>query len=984
MAKTIPFNIRLKIDGKDVVVTCRRDVEKLGDALGNAKNKSREFGESVRSLASVTMSFRNAFDAIQNLTSAMSPYIEKANAAAIAQTKLTTVMRERMAATTSDVNAINAAVSAQTKLGVVGGTVQRSGLQQLATFARYKTTLTTLLPAMNNLLTQQKGLNATSEDAVTVANLIGKALTGQTSALRRVGITFSDAQANAIKAGKEGERAAMIAEIITQNVGNMNAELAKTDAGRVKQLSNSFGSLMVRIGTALSPYQAALAQLGQLGMAVTGAVQLGTALLGCGRAAVTAAVSIAKIPVVASLVSQASVGLRAVMATLTAALTGTAVGATTAAVAMRTLLIASGVGIAIAALSAIVVGLGSQFREAAKAEDAHSVAMETSKTSAAELKQKLQDLNSQVEQNRGQLYQDIAMTKNWHGTKAQEKKIVEQLNSRYGETMGYFSSVAEWYQALIKNSEAYCRQLVIEAQMRAYANQMAANDMKIRELRYDDKGNLRRYSTRRKTQADQMGMNVGLAISDKVTPVGVDFYKPIKGTSELDKVNAQLSVLYRERRRYQNRLNMLTKEAASIKMPEMGSITPPSLGGGTGKGGKGGKGGKTPKVKTGTGARTGTGRNTPSAVDTQKPDITDGISNIEQLDVALQVLYTTLANLPQGKIQEALEISENISELESYRKKLEDIETQRGALTLKGAMEGIAGNTPGNTQQANLAGMFLPSADDLHKQMRGLARVTDTSIIASIDIRNNQAEELRRQIETVINAVQAGDIGENMGQQLVEGLNNQLQSIGKKGRPFKQLMKDSDATAEKLNYATDAVSKMGSSLSSMGDTFEMPELNIAGTIAQAIANMVMAYSQSQQMAAKMGPWAWVAFAATGLAELVAIISSIHGATGYATGGIIGGNSYCGDKIPVRVNSGEMILNRWQQKRLFDMANGNVFGGIPASSTTFQPRLNTGGLDLGGLRVEVSGRLVGRGRQLVAVIGNEGKARGAAGWRLPWK
>ena len=146
MAKTIPFNIRLKIDGKDVVVTCRRDVEKLGDALGNAKNKSREFGESVRSLASVTMSFRNAFDAIQNLTSAMSPYIEKANAAAIAQTKLTTVMRERMAATTSDVNAINAAVSAQTKLGVVGGTVQRSGLQQLATFARYKTTLTTLLP----------------------------------------------------------------------------------------------------------------------------------------------------------------------------------------------------------------------------------------------------------------------------------------------------------------------------------------------------------------------------------------------------------------------------------------------------------------------------------------------------------------------------------------------------------------------------------------------------------------------------------------------------------------------------------------------------------------------------------------------------------------------------------------------------------------------------------------------------------------------
>ncbi|EJX03389.1 hypothetical protein EVA_08504, partial [gut metagenome] len=72
-----------------------------------------------------------------------------------------------------------------------------------------------LMPAMNNLLTQQKGLNATSEDAVGVANLLGKALMGQTSALRRVGITFSDAQDKAIKAGNEGERAALIAEVIT-------------------------------------------------------------------------------------------------------------------------------------------------------------------------------------------------------------------------------------------------------------------------------------------------------------------------------------------------------------------------------------------------------------------------------------------------------------------------------------------------------------------------------------------------------------------------------------------------------------------------------------------------------------------------------------------------------------------------------------------------------------------------------------------------
>ena len=77
-----------------------------------------------------------------------------------------------------DVAAIDQLVGAQGKLGVIGGTVQRAGLQQVATFASSRQTLETLLPAMNNLIAQQKGLTAMSEDAVTIANMVGKALMG--------------------------------------------------------------------------------------------------------------------------------------------------------------------------------------------------------------------------------------------------------------------------------------------------------------------------------------------------------------------------------------------------------------------------------------------------------------------------------------------------------------------------------------------------------------------------------------------------------------------------------------------------------------------------------------------------------------------------------------------------------------------------------------------------------------------------------------
>lgn len=46
---------------------------------------------------------------------------------------------------------------------------------------------------------------------------------------------------------------------------------------------------------------------------------------------------------------------------------------------------------------------------------------------------------------------------------------------------------------------------------------------------------------------------------------------------------------------------------------------------------------------------------------------------------------------------------------------------------------------------------------------------------------------------------------------------------------------------------------------------------------------------------------------------------------FATGGIVDGTSYTGDNVIARVNSGEMILNSQQQKRLFALANGS--GGL---------------------------------------------------------
>ena len=54
MAKTIPFNIKLTIDGKEVVVKCKRDVNQLADALTGAEGKTNKLKDAFSRLSNIT------------------------------------------------------------------------------------------------------------------------------------------------------------------------------------------------------------------------------------------------------------------------------------------------------------------------------------------------------------------------------------------------------------------------------------------------------------------------------------------------------------------------------------------------------------------------------------------------------------------------------------------------------------------------------------------------------------------------------------------------------------------------------------------------------------------------------------------------------------------------------------------------------------------------------------------------------------------
>ena len=130
---------------------------------------------------------------------------------------------------------------------------------------------------------------------------------------------------------------------------------------------------------------------------------------------------------------------------------------------------------------------------------------------------------------------------------------------------------------------------------------------------------------------------------------------------------------------------------------------------------------------------------------------------------------------------------------------------------------------------------------------------------------------------------------------------------------------------EGIKEAAKATAKVVGTIGNAFNAIEDPAAKVAGTVAQAIANIALAYSDAlgKTVGEKFNIWSFIAASAAAMVSMGTTIASIHQATGYAQGGMIKGNSYSGDNIGglvdgsqlVGLNAGELVLTRAQQSNL---------------------------------------------------------------------
>lgn len=151
--------------------------------------------------------------------------------------------------------------------GVISGGTLKAAQAQLGTFALTADQVKTLTPALADMIANNKGYNATAQDGVQIANLLGKVMTGNATALSKYGVTMTDAQKKVLQEGSASEKAAMAAQVLEANFGGINKALAQTPQGKMTILQHEIAGLKTSIGNDL------IAAFGGVGGAVIKMVQ---------------------------------------------------------------------------------------------------------------------------------------------------------------------------------------------------------------------------------------------------------------------------------------------------------------------------------------------------------------------------------------------------------------------------------------------------------------------------------------------------------------------------------------------------------------------------------------------------------------------------------------------------------------------------------------------------------------------------------------
>jgi hypothetical protein len=281
-----------------IVLRVRSELEaalqKAGKELEGFENRLKSNAATYRSMAAVgTASLAAIGYSVNRLTANYREYEAQ-------QVRLEHVLRTATGASAEQITLLNEQAKALEAVGVVSRDLITTAQGQFATFDLQAESIRRLIPAFLDMVVAEKGVNATTQDMISLANGFGQALQGNFQSLTQRGFVLDDDTKELIKNGTETERITALVKVLnstyeglneaqrdaqsgTVDLRNAKDELARTLGSQLNPAVEQFSGMMAPLVRSLSEWVSANGELTRsitmFGIAISGAVA-GVGLLG--------------------------------------------------------------------------------------------------------------------------------------------------------------------------------------------------------------------------------------------------------------------------------------------------------------------------------------------------------------------------------------------------------------------------------------------------------------------------------------------------------------------------------------------------------------------------------------------------------------------------------------------------------------------------------------------------------------------------------
>lgn len=831
-----------------------------------------------------------------------------------------------------------------------------------------------------------------------------------------------------------GPLTGQLADKFNENISSMKdsagtideafSTMSNSGAASFQMMKNKLAEFTDGITSAMNSLMPVLNMTAQVGSGIIAITTLTTAVKKLAQAHLVLKVRTIASNAASVMWSATSVRMNAIVRVMSANFRGAAVSATTLKLAMQGLLISTGVGIAVVALTEAISAFCSKSSEAKDKASEQAEAMKEMNSAADEVKNAY---DSTLKSTYSELMSKYDKLKEgWKSLSTEQQKVqwIKDNKDAFGELGLKISGLSDAENAFSGNTQNIVESFERRAKAAAYAAKLVELykrqlDLKKRSKAVDKAINdataeFRKDQTFRDSgpyAAQEEKKRVGIAA------VGTDLKHG--GDGNIEKLKRDLNDVNTEIDEAKDALQTLKKEdpAKAVNIPAVNTAnttnTPSAV---------------EPKTyieklqaqlsaaqKTKDNALTIEARVEADAkvkkIQAEIDEATKGKVSIEAATEPTYIVAGSAAdkrksysNAQQriGNIRQ--DYDSGLIDKASAQKAIADINDQLSALGMK-PIE-VHFKTPIEELQEQLqnAKRSLDEATTIEAKVKASAKIAEiqaeideatkgeVSIAAEVEPEYIEQGSVADKRQSYSNAQQKasriqsdfeiGIIGKDDAMKQLEDLDAELTQLGLKPLKIDIKTSDIDDAKKKMEGACSAASAMGSSLSSLGNAIGVPELNVAGVLAQSVAVMTEGFATATAQAATLGPWAWIGFAATGIAQLAAMISAMKNLNGFASGGVVGGGSTFGDRKFARVNSGEMILTKWQQARLFQMINTPRYT-PPIFTQRTLPDMQTAQTSrqsIDGIRLEIGIKGKTRGTELEQTISNVRRIAAKSGRR----